>query len=126
MRKPKPDNEFTELPFLSPDRADIPELDKFFTGLDDVDDLLREVASLPGPDDLVASTPSIAASSLLGDILSFNTDDLVASTPSIAADRATLIGLDDAEQAVSRMLGMYATRKPPRRCHRPRRRRAKP
>ncbi len=97
MRKPKPDNEFTELPFLSPDRADIPELDKFFTGLDDVDDLLREVASLPGPDDLVASTPSIAA------------------------DRATLIGLDDAEQAVSRMLGMYATRKPPRRCHRPRR-----
>jgi len=100
MKRPKlkPGNDsLMELPFLKPEA--VPEFDEFFTGLDDVDDLLREVASLPGPDDLVASTPSIAA------------------------DRATLIGLDDAEQAVSRMLGMYATRKPPRRCHRPRRRR---
>ena len=100
MRTKPPDGERLELPFL--DITDVPEFDEDITGLDDVDDLLREVASLPGPDDLVASTPSIAA------------------------DRATLIGLDDAEQAVSRMLGMYATRKPPRRCHRPRRRRAKP
>jgi len=99
MRKPKPDNEFTELPFLSPDRADIPELDKFFTGLDDVDDLIREIGNLPG------------------------VDDLVRETPSIAADRASLLSPD--EENVSRLLGAYATRTPARRCHR-RRRKVRP
>lgn len=98
MKRPKlkPGNDsLMELPFLSPDRADIPEFDEFFTGLDDVDDLLREVGNLPGPDDLVRETPSVEQ------------------------DRATLLSPD--EENVSRLLGTYAVQKPARRT-RPRRR----
>ena len=102
MKRPKlkPGNDsLMELPFLSPDRADIPEFDELFTSLDDVDDLLREVGNLPG------------------------VDDLVRETPSIAADRASLL-LSPEERTASELLGAYATRTPARRCHRPRRREA--
>jgi len=91
-----PDGEQPNLPFL--DSGAIPEFDELFTSLDDVDDLLREVGNLPG------------------------VDDLVRETPSIAADRASLLSPD--EENVSRLLGTYAVQKPARRCHRPRRREA--
>jgi len=99
MKRPKlkPGNDsLMELPFLSPDRADIPEFDEFFTGLDDVDDLLREVGNLPGRDELLAETPSREQ------------------------DRASLL-LSPEERTASELLGAYATRTPARRCRRPRR-----
>ena len=96
MRRPNIPPDGPEITFLDP--GAVPEFDELFTSLDDVDDLLREIGNLPG------------------------VDDLVRETPSIAADRASLLSPD--EENVSRLLGTYAVQKPARRCHRPRRREA--
>ena len=98
MKQPitQPDGEQLELPFLDPEA--VPELDMNITALDldDVDDLIRDAASLT------------------------TAEDLLRDAPTIKQDIASLLSPN--EENVSRLLGCYAVRKPARRCHRPRRR----
>lgn len=92
--KPNISPDGPEITFLDP--GAVPEFDEEISSLDDVDDLLREVASLP------------------------TVETMVAETPSIAQDRASLL-LSPEERTASELLGAYATRTPARRCRRPRR-----
>lgn len=104
--KPIPDSEPTELPFLNPEA--VPELDEFLTGMDDVDELLKELGDAPGIDDLIRDAANLPGM-----------DDLI-------RDSANLPGiadlLDDGERIASQLLDACTPRKPARRCHRPRRR----
>lgn len=94
-KPPTPPDGEQEITFL--DSGAVPELDELFTSLDDVDDLIRDAASLT------------------------TAEDLLRDAPTIKQDIASLLSPN--EENVSRLLGAYATRKPARRCHRPRRRR---
>jgi len=106
----KPDGE-QEITFL--DSGAVPELDEEISSLDDI---LREAANLPGMDELMASLPSLddILKEFTGPEYERKARELLHCDP--AADRASLLTPD--EQDVSRLLGCYAARKPPRRCHR--------
>jgi len=107
----KPDSEQPNLPFLDP--GAVPELDEEISSLDDI---LREAANLPGMDELMASLPSLddILKEFTGPEYERKARELLHCDP--AADRASLLSPD--EKDVSRLLGCYAARKPPRRCHR--------
>ena len=74
-----------------------------------LDDLLREMADLPSLDDLLAE--SKANDQALFDEMA----------KQIRKDIDALLGPE--ERTVSKLLGAYTSKKPLRRCHRPRRRR---
>lgn len=105
--KPIPDSEPTELPFLNPEA--VPELDEFLTGMDDVDDLLKELGDVPGIDDLIQDAATANDQALFDEM-----------AKQIRKDIDALLGPE--ERTVSKLLGAYTPRKPARRCHRPRRR----
>ncbi len=99
-----PDGEQPNLPFL--DSGAIPEFDEEISSLDDVDDLLREMADLPTLDDLLAESKANDQAML---------DEMARQTK---ADIDTLLSTE--ERTASQLLGCYATRKA-RRRRRPRR-----
>lgn len=73
-----------------------------------LDDLLREMADLPSLDDLLAESKA-------NDQAMF--DEIVRQAQ---RDIDALLGPE--ERTVSKLLGAYTSKKPLRRCHRPRRR----